>query len=65
MLEALSELSKVDERPIVKERLSEVFEIVRDRVAVEPGALNLYLTRDWRAVPRMIRSGTMSRQRTS
>ena len=25
--------------------------IVRDRIAVEPGALNLYLTRDWRATP--------------
>ena len=51
LLEALTELSKVDERPIVKERLSETFTIVRDRIAVEPGALNLYLTRDWRAIP--------------
>ena len=24
---------------------------MRDRIAVEPGALNLYLTRDWRAIP--------------
>ena len=51
MLEALAELSRVDSRPIVKERLREVFQIVRDRIAVEPGALNLYLTRDWRAIP--------------
>ena len=51
LLEALTELSKVDERTIVKERLREVFSIVRDRIAVEPGALNLYLTRDWRAIP--------------
>jgi mannobiose 2-epimerase len=51
MMEALSELSRVDSRPIVKERLREVFEIVRDKIAVEPGALNLYLTRDWRAIP--------------
>jgi cellobiose epimerase len=51
LLEALTELSKIDDRPVVKERLSEVFAIVRDRIAVEPGALNLYLTRDWRAIP--------------
>ena len=51
LLEALAELSRVDSRPIVRERLREVFQIVRDRIAVEPGALNLYLTRDWRAIP--------------
>jgi len=51
LLEALTELSKVDQREIVKERLGELFAIVRDRIAVEPGALNLYLTRDWRAIP--------------
>jgi len=51
LLEALTELSRVDEREIVRERLREVFSLVRDRIAVEPGALNLYLTRDWRAIP--------------
>jgi len=51
LLEALSELAKVDDRPIVRERLREAFQIVRDKVAVEPGALNLYFTRDWRPVP--------------
>jgi mannobiose 2-epimerase len=51
LLEALAELSRVDSRPVVKERLREVFHLVRDRIAVEPGALNLYLTRDWRAIP--------------
>lgn len=51
MLEALAELSRVDDRPIVKERLKETFLIVRDKIAIEPGALNLYLTRDWRAIP--------------
>ncbi len=51
LLEALTELSRVDDRPIVRERLRETFQIVRDRIAVEPGALNLYLTRDWRAIP--------------
>jgi mannobiose 2-epimerase len=51
LLEALSELARVDDRPIVRERLKEAFHLVRDRIAVEPGALNLYLTRDWRAIP--------------
>jgi cellobiose epimerase len=51
LLEALTELSRVDRRPIVRERLRETFHVVRDRIAVEPGALNLYLTSDWRAVP--------------
>ena len=51
MLEALTELSRVDSRPVVRERLQEVFQIVRDKISIEPGALNLYLTRDWRAIP--------------
>jgi cellobiose epimerase len=51
LLEALTELKKIDDRPVVAERLLEVFAIVRDRIAVEPGALNLYLTADWRAIP--------------
>ena len=51
LLEALTGLSKVDERPIVRERLRETLNVVRDRIAVEPGALNLYLTPDWRAIP--------------
>lgn len=51
ILEALAELVKVDERPLVRERLVEAFHIVRDRIAVEAGALNLYFTRDWRPIP--------------
>ncbi len=51
LLEAVSALAKVDDRPIVRTRLAELLGFVRDRVAVEPGALNLYLTRDGRAIP--------------
>ncbi|GIW88014.1 MAG: hypothetical protein KatS3mg108_2338 [Isosphaeraceae bacterium] len=51
MLEALAAYSQMDDRPVVRERLEELLRIVRDRIAVEPGALNLYFTRDWRAVP--------------
>jgi mannobiose 2-epimerase len=51
LLEAVAELARVDSRPLVKERLRELLGVVRDRVAIEPGALNLYLTADWRAAP--------------
>lgn len=51
LLEALAAFSKIDKRPVVKERLGETLAIVRDRIAVEPGALNLYFTRDWRPTP--------------
>jgi mannobiose 2-epimerase len=51
LLEALAEFNRVDDRPIVRLRLEEVLAIVRDRIAVDPGALNLYLTPDWRATP--------------
>jgi mannobiose 2-epimerase len=51
LLEAIAAFSRVDRAPLVKERLREMHAIVRDRIAVEPGALNLYLTRDWQAIP--------------
>ena len=51
LLEALTELSRVDDRPDRAGAAARDFQIVRDRIAVEPGALNLYLTRDWRAIP--------------
>jgi mannobiose 2-epimerase len=51
LLEALSGLyhAKKDDR--VRQRLEEVFLIVRDRIAVEPGCLNQFFTPDWRVVP--------------
>lgn len=51
ILESMAAFSKIDHRPIVKVRLAELLAIVRDRIAVEPGALNLYLTHDWRPTP--------------
>jgi mannobiose 2-epimerase len=51
LLEALAEFYRVEPTSLVKERLEETLLIVRDRIAIEPGALNLYLTQDWRAVP--------------
>ena len=51
LLEALTALSRVDRADVVRERLREVHDIVRDKIAAEPGALNLYLTADWHATP--------------
>jgi mannobiose 2-epimerase len=51
LLEAITALSRVWPDPLVQTRLREVFLIVRDKIAVEPGCLNLYFTPDWRAVP--------------
>lgn len=51
ILEALTELHRAWPSQEVTNRLREVFFIVRDKIAVEPGCLNLYFTPDWRAVP--------------
>jgi mannobiose 2-epimerase len=51
LLEALTEFFKVEQTPRVRARLAEVHALVRDRIGAEPGALNLYLTRDWQATP--------------
>lgn len=51
MLEALAAFSRIDKSPQVQLRLRETLDLVRDKIAVEPGALNLYLTRDWRPLP--------------
>jgi len=51
LLEAFAAFSKVEKSPNVQARLKEVLEIVRDKIAVAPGALNLYFTLDWRPVP--------------
>jgi mannobiose 2-epimerase len=51
LLEALTALSKVDRREIVKQRLREVFVIFRDRFLAEEGALHALVTADWRPIP--------------
>ncbi|MFZ5828453.1 MAG: AGE family epimerase/isomerase [Planctomycetota bacterium] len=51
LLEALTALFEVWPDPLVRERLGEVLGVVRDRIAVEPGCLNLYFTPAWRPVP--------------
>ncbi|MBC8141603.1 MAG: AGE family epimerase/isomerase, partial [Armatimonadetes bacterium] len=51
LLEAVTALYAIAPTPEVKTRLAELLTIVRDKVAVEPGCLNLYLTPDFRPVP--------------
>ena len=51
LLEAVAGFYRVEKTPVVKERLEELLAIVRDKIAAEPGGLNLYLTRDWKPAP--------------
>jgi mannobiose 2-epimerase len=51
LLEALAEYHGLEKSPLAKRRLEETHRVVRDKIAVEPGALNLYLTGDWRPAP--------------
>jgi mannobiose 2-epimerase len=51
LLEAFTQLYEVWPDPALRSRLQELLEIVRDRVAAEPGVLHLYFNPDWRPVP--------------
>lgn len=52
ILEALTSLYEVWPDAKLEARLREVFKIVRDKIVVEKaGAMNLYFTPDWRAIP--------------
>ena len=51
ILEALTALYEVWPDAGVKARLTEVFNIIRDKIAVTPGYQHLYLNPDWTPVP--------------
>ena len=51
LLEAMTALYRIWPDPLVEKRLRELFLVVRDKIAVEPGCLNLFFTPDWRPVP--------------
>lgn len=51
LLEALSQLYEVWKDDALRNRLEEMLEIVRDKICVEPGVMNLYFTNDWKPVP--------------
>ncbi len=48
ILEALTELRKVWDDPLLRERLREVFLIVRDKIVCEGGHLSMFATRDFK-----------------
>ncbi len=51
LMEAFNVLHQLWRDSRLEARLREVFLIVRDRIAVEPGCLNQYFTPDWPALP--------------
>ena len=51
LLESISQLYEVWKDEAVRRRLEEMLSIVRDRICVEPGVMNLYFTNDWRPIP--------------
>jgi mannobiose 2-epimerase len=51
LLEAVSQLYEVWKDDLVRTRLQELLTIVRDKICVEPGVMNLYFTNDWRPIP--------------
>jgi cellobiose epimerase len=51
LLEAFTQLYEVWPDPILRARLEELLAIVRDKICVEPGVMNLYFTNAWQPIP--------------
>ena len=51
LLEALTELYEVAKDDTVGRRVEEMLAIVRDKISVQPGVMNLFFTNDWRPIP--------------
>lgn len=51
LLEALTQLYQVWPNPTLRARLEELLTIVRDKIVVEPGVMNLYFTNSWQPIP--------------
>lgn len=51
LLESFTELLSVWPDPVLRSRVAELQHLVRDVITVEPGAMNLYFTNAWQAVP--------------
>jgi mannobiose 2-epimerase len=51
MLEAITELYRVEPTAAVRRRLEGMLSVVREKIAVEPGCLNQFFTADWRPLP--------------
>jgi len=51
LLEAFTQLYAVWPDPTLRLRLEELLQIVRDKICVEPGVMNLYFTNAWQPIP--------------
>jgi mannobiose 2-epimerase len=51
LLEAFTQLYEVWPDPTLRSRLEELLTIVRDKICVEPGVMNLYFTNAWQPIP--------------
>lgn len=51
LLESFTQLYAVWKDDTLRRRLEELLAIIRDKVCVQPGVMNLYFTNDWRPVP--------------
>jgi mannobiose 2-epimerase len=51
LLEAFTQLYQVWPDPTLHQRLEELLTVVRDKICVEPGVMNLYFTNAWQAIP--------------
>ena len=51
LLESFTELLSVWPDPTLRARVRELQHLVRDTITVQPGAMNLYFTNDWHALP--------------
>ena len=51
LMEAFTELHRARPTPRLRDRLAELVAVVRDKITVAPGCLNLVFTPDWKALP--------------
>jgi mannobiose 2-epimerase len=51
LLESFSQLYEVWKDDLLRRRIEELLAIIRDKVSVDPGAMNLYFTNAWQAFP--------------
>ncbi len=51
LLESFSQLYEVWKDDLLRQRVEELLAIVRDKVCVDPGAMNLYFTNAWQPFP--------------
>jgi cellobiose epimerase len=51
LLESFTQLYEVWKDDVLRRRVQELLGIIRDKVCVDPGAMNLYFTNEWQAFP--------------